>query len=91
MKNSGVAVMGMGSASGENRAIVAIESALASPLLNSSDITGAKSILINISSGTGESEITMDELGEITDYIYDVASDDALIIRGLSKDESLGE
>ncbi|OFY66142.1 MAG: cell division protein FtsZ [Bacteroidetes bacterium RBG_13_43_22] len=91
MKNSGVAIMGMGSASGENRAIRAIENALASPLLNSNDITGAKSILINISSGKGDHELTMDELGEITDYMYDVASDDALIIRGLSQDDSLGE
>lgn len=91
MKNSGVAVMGMGTAAGENRAICAIENALASPLLNSSDITGAKSILINISSGTGDYELKMDELGDITDYMYDVASDDALIIRGLSSDESLGE
>jgi cell division protein FtsZ len=89
MKNSGVAVMGMGTASGENRAITAIENALQSPLLNSNDITGAKSILINISSGTGDDELTMDELGEITDYIYEVASDDALIIRGLSKDNTL--
>jgi len=91
MKNSGVAIMGMGKASGENRAIKAIENALASPLLNSNDITGAKSILINISSGIGEHEITMDELGEITDYMYDAASDDSLIIRGLSKDENLNE
>ncbi|OFY58283.1 MAG: cell division protein FtsZ [Bacteroidetes bacterium RBG_13_46_8] len=91
MKNSGVAVMGMGAAAGENRAIRAIENALASPLLNSNDITGAKSILINISSGTGEYEITMDELGEITDYMYEVASEDALIIRGLSSDSKLGE
>ncbi len=91
MKNSGVAIMGMGKASGENRAVKAIENALASPLLNSNDITGASSILINISSGSGEHEITMDELGEITDYMYEVASDDALIIRGLSKDESLNE
>ena len=91
MKDSGVAVMGMGSASGENRAVTAIENALQSPLLNSNDITGAKSILINISSGTGEHELTMDELGEITDYIYEVASDDALIIRGLSKDNNLSE
>jgi cell division protein FtsZ len=91
MKNSGVAIMGMGKASGENRAVKAIEDALASPLLNSNDITGASSILINISSGSGEHEITMDELGEITDYMYDVASDDALIIRGLSKDENLNE
>jgi cell division protein FtsZ len=91
MKRSGVAIMGMGKAAGENRAIKAIEHALASPLLNSNDITGAKSILINISSGTGEHEITMDELGEITDYMYDAASDEALIIRGLSKDENLIE
>jgi len=91
MKDSGVAIMGMGMAAGENRAIKAIENALASPLLNSNDITGAKSILINISTGHGEHELTMDELGEITDYIYDVASDDALIIRGLSKDENLTE
>lgn len=91
MKDSGVAIMGMGSASGENRAIRAIENALASPLLNSNDITGARSILINISSGKGEHELTMDELGEITDFMYDAASDDALIIRGLSQDDSLGE
>ena len=91
MKDSGVAIMGMGLASGENRAIKAIENALSSPLLNSNDITGAKSILINISTGYGEHELTMDELGEITDYIYDVASDEALIIRGLSKDDNLSE
>jgi cell division protein FtsZ len=89
MKNSGVAIMGMGKASGDDRAIKAIENALSSPLLNSNDVTGANSILINISSGTGEHEITMDELGEITDYMYEAASDDALIIRGLSKDENL--
>ncbi len=91
MKDSGVAIMGMGKAAGENRAIKAIEDALGSPLLNSNDIQGAKSILINISSGTGEHELTMDELGEITDFMYDQASDDALIIRGLSKDENLCE
>lgn len=91
MKNSGVAIMGMGKAAGENRAVLAIENALSSPLLNSNDITGATSILINISSGTGEHELTMDELGEITDYMYEAASDDALIIRGLSRDETLKE
>jgi cell division protein FtsZ len=91
MKNSGVSIMGMGKASGENRAVKAIENALSSPLLNSNDVTGANSILINISSGTGEHELTMDELGEITDYMYEAASDDALIIRGLSKDDTLNE
>jgi cell division protein FtsZ len=91
MKNSGVSIMGMGKASGENRAIKAIENALSSPLLNSNEVTGATSILINISSGTGEHELTMDELGEITDYMYEAASEDALIIRGLSKDDNLNE
>jgi cell division protein FtsZ len=91
MKDSGVAIMGMGTASGEGRALKAIENALASPLLNSNDITGAKSILINISSGSGANELTMDELGEITDYMYDTASEDALIIRGLSRDENLND
>ena len=91
MKDSGVAIMGMGLASGEGRAIKAIENALASPLLNSNDITGAKSILVNISSGSGGNELTMDELGEITDYMYETASEDALIIRGLSQDENLGD
>jgi len=91
MKNSGVAVMGMGIAAGENRADRAIENALASPLLNSSDITGARSILINISSGTGEHELKIDELEVITDYMYDAASDEALITRGICSDESLGD
>ena len=91
MHESGAAVMGTGEASGEERAIKAIEEAISSPLLNSNDIHGAQSILLNITTGTGDHELTMDELGEITDYVYDVASNDALIIRGLSKDESLGD
>ncbi|MDT8400698.1 MAG: cell division protein FtsZ [Bacteroidales bacterium] len=91
MHDSGAAVMGTGSSAGENRALKAIEEALSSPLLNSNDIHGARSILLNITTGLGEHELTMDELGEITDYVYDVASNDALIIRGLSKDESLGD
>ncbi|HCC70846.1 MAG TPA: cell division protein FtsZ [Bacteroidales bacterium] len=91
MRDSGAAVMGTGSASGEDRAIKAIEEAISSPLLNSNDIHGAKSILLNITTGLGDHELTMDELGGITDYVYDVASNDALIIRGLSKDENLGD
>ncbi len=91
MRDSGVAIMGMGMAAGEDRALKAIENALASPLLNSNDITGAKSILVNILSGIGANELTMDELGQITDYMYDAASEDALIIRGLSQDGNLGE
>ncbi len=91
MEDSGVALMGIGSASGEGRAVKAIEAALTSPLLSANDITGAQSILLNIKSGTGKNEITMDELGELTDYVYEAVSTEALIIRGLSSDESLGE
>ena len=87
--NSGVAMMGSGEAEGEGRALKAVETAITSPLLNSNDITGAKSILLNITSGTNE--ISMDEVGEITDYINSSAADDALIIWGTGKDETLEE
>ena len=83
--------MGIGTASGEDRATKSIEAALTSPLLSSNDITGAQSILLNIKSGTGQNEITMDELGELTDYVYEAISEDALIIRGLSTEEELGD
>ena len=89
MTNSGVAILGSASASGENRAIRAIEGALTSPLLNNNDITGAKSILLNITSGNDE--ISMDEVGEITDYVNQAADKNSLIIWGTGIDESLGE
>ncbi|RLD36714.1 MAG: cell division protein FtsZ, partial [Bacteroidetes bacterium] len=88
MANSGVAMMGSGEAEGENRAAEAIEAAVSSPLLNSNDITGAKSILLNISSGVNE--ISMDEVGEITDYINSTVIDDVMIIWGTCQDETLG-
>jgi len=87
MSNSGVAIMGSGSAEGENRAIKAIELALSSPLLNDNNIKGAKNILLNITSGSDE--ILMDEISEITDYIQDESGSTADIIWGLGKDESL--
>jgi len=87
MSGSGVAIMGSGTAEGENRAIQAVETALASPLLNDNQITGAKNILLNITSGA--EEVLMDEISEITDYIQDEAGLTAEIIWGLGKDESL--
>jgi cell division protein FtsZ len=87
MKNSGVAVMGMGSASGEDRAIQAIRKALISPLLNNNDIRGAKNILLNITSGTDE--ITMDEVGLITDYVQEKVGQSASIIWGTGHDVKL--
>ena len=89
MTNSGVAIMGTGVAEGEGRALKAIEQAVTSPLLNSNDITGAKSILLNISSGLDE--ISMDEVGEITDYLNELAAEDVQLIWGTGVDESLEE
>ncbi len=88
MSDSGVAIMGSGSAEGEHRATKAVEMALASPLLNDNQIKGAKNILLNLTSGT--EEILMDEVTEITDYIQIEAGSTAEIIWGLGRDESLG-
>ena len=87
--NSGVAIMGSAIAEGENRAIRAVEAALASPLLNDNNIKGARFILMNIASGS--KEVTMDEIGDITDYIQDQAGLTADIIWGNCHDEHLGE
>jgi len=89
MTDSGVAIMGSGQASGENRAKVAAQAALASPLLNDNDIEGANYILLNISSGSNE--VMMDEITEITDYIQDEAGSSADIIWGTGVDEELGD
>ena len=87
MKDSGVAIMGIGMAEGENRARVAVEAALNSPLLNDSEISGSQNILLYIASGNDE--ITMDEVTEISDYIQDAAGESAEIIWGNGTDENL--
>ncbi len=89
MKDSGVAIMGSSWATGENRAIKAVEQALSSPLLNDSNISGARYVLLNITCGS--EEITMDELGEITDYIQEAAGQTAELIKGYGIDDSLGD
>jgi cell division protein FtsZ len=89
MKDGGTAIMGSAYAEGENRAIKAVSQAMASPLLNDNDITGANYILLNITSGTDE--ITMDEIDEITEYIQNESGYTADIIWGNGTDESLGE
>ena len=88
MINSGVAIMGNGTAEGENRSVKAIEEALISPLLNDNNINGASNILLNITSG--KEEALMDEITEITEYIQTEAGSNAEIIWGLGKDENLG-
>ena len=90
MKDAGAAVMGSGQAEGEERAMKAAEAALASPLLDYKDIHGAKKILLSIVSGS-ESELQMDELTAITDYIQEKIGVDAEMIFGHSSDEQLQE
>lgn len=87
MKESGVAIMGSSHAEGANRAVMAVEKALHSPLLNDNSIEGARYILLNITSGN--EEITMDEMTEITDYIQERAGHTAEVIMGVGTDEAL--
>jgi cell division protein FtsZ len=89
MKDSGVAIMGQASAEGDDRAIKAVEQALASPLLNDNDIAGARYVLLNIA--YGDKEVLMDEISDITDYIQDEAGSTADVIWGHAYDASLGE
>jgi cell division protein FtsZ len=89
MKESGVAIMGAASATGEERALTAATTALDSPLLNDNHIVGARFILLNITSG--DIEATMDEVGEINDYIQEQAGNSADIIMGIGHDDSLGD
>ena len=89
MKDSGVAILGSAEAEGEGRAVKAVDLALSSPLLNDNNIQGARYVLLNVRSGSNE--ITMDELGEITDYIQEAAGQTAEIITGYGSDETLGE
>ena len=90
MSNGGVAILGSAAADGEDRAQLAIENALTSPLLNDNDIRGAKWILININSAEGEHEFTMDEVEIIQNYLLSQAGDDTDVILGLGYDNSLG-
>jgi len=87
--NSGTAIMGSAVSSGENRAKEGIMAALDSPLLNDNKITGAKNVLLLIVSGSNE--ITIDEIGEINDFIQAEAGHNANIIMGVGDDETLGD
>jgi cell division protein FtsZ len=89
MQESGVAIMGSFAAEGENRALRAVEGALASPLLKDNEIEGARYILLNISSG--DKEVTMDEVTVITDFIQQEAGLAADLIWGNCSDQGLGE
>tara|TARA_B110000438_G_scaffold216182_1_gene208698 strand:+ start:691 stop:2307 length:1617 start_codon:yes stop_codon:yes gene_type:complete len=90
LENSGTAVMGQAEATGENRAIEAVNEALDSPLLNDNDITGAEQVLLKIVSGVGDDEIKMSELSKIKNQIQQAAGRDVNIIEGIGFDADLG-
>ncbi len=88
MSRAGMAIMGIGISSGENRAIEAAERAISHPLLEDINISGAKGVLMNI---TSNSDLTMEEMTEASERIYNEVGDDAEIIWGAVIDDSLGE
>ena len=88
MSERGMAMMGIGVASGENRAVEAATRAISSPLLEDIDISGAKGVLVNIS---GSSSMTMDEFDDASRIIHEKVHEDANIIIGLVIDETLGD
>ena len=90
LENSGSALFGTGSGEGPDRAVNAIGAALDSPLLNDNHIKGAKNILLLLTSGSGEHEITIDEIGEITDHIQREAGGNANVIMGIGDAEEVG-
>lgn len=90
MKDSGGAVMGSAETSGDSRARRAAEEAINSPLLNNQNIEGAEKILLSIISGD-QAELQMDELTEITDFMQELAGDDAEVIFGHGVDAELGD
>ncbi len=89
MRGSGIALMGSGRASGEERAQKVADMSMASPLLNHNSIIGAKNILLNIS--YGDKEITMDEAYGIVEYIQERSGNGANIIWGAGHNPILGD
>ena len=89
LRDSGVAIMGIGYAEGEGRAQSAVDQALSSPLLEDNNINGAQNILLNICSGT--TDVTMDEIDQITQFVQEEAGMEANLIWGTCFDDSLEE
>jgi cell division protein FtsZ len=88
MSKAGMAIMGIGIASGENRAKEAAEKAISHPLLEDISIAGAKGVLMNITSG---SDLTLEEMTEAADLIYKEVGEDAEIIWGQAIDDTIGD
>lgn len=89
MRNGGVAILGSAAVAGEHRAMRAVEEAISSPLLNDSDIRGAKWMLLNVTSAPGDFEHTLDELDEIQAYVQEQAGDNCDLILGVGHDPAL--
>jgi len=87
-ENRSMAMMGAGSASGENRACEAVEMAISSPLLEDVDIHGARGILVNV---TGNAEMGLHEVTEAVGIIENMVDEDANIIFGCVNDDSMGD
>lgn len=88
MNMSGEALMGCGIASGENRAIEAAQKAISSPLLEGISIKGAKSVLLNV---TGSSNLTMQEINEGNNVIFEAAGEEANVIFGCVRKEEMND
>ena len=88
MSETGMALMGTGMASGENRSVEAAQKAISSPLLEDISIEGAKGLLINI---TGDAKMTLNEINEATTLIQKEAHEDANIIWGMVVDDAMQE
>ncbi|QEM66978.1 cell division protein FtsZ [Geobacter sp. FeAm09] len=88
MSERGMAMMGIGIASGENRAVEAAKCAISSPLLEDIDVSGAKGVLVNI---TGSATMTMDDFDAVNKTVHEKVHEDANIIIGVVIDESLGD
>ena len=88
MAEQGQAMMGTGIASGEGRAQVAADMAVASPLLEDVDLSGARGILVNVSANE---EFTIDEFSEVCEVIEDIAHEDAIVVVGTAIDDSMGD
>ncbi|GAB2878198.1 cell division protein FtsZ [Microbulbifer echini] len=94
MSEMGMAMMGSGSAIGENRAREAAEKAVRSPLLDNVNLAGARGILVNIITGSEESgcqELTLGEYSEVGEIVQEIASDEATVVIGTAVDDKLGD
>ena len=90
LENSGSALFGTGEGEGTGRAAKAVGAALDSPLLNDNHIKGAKNVLLLLTSGDGDHEVTIDEIGEITDHIQREAGGNANVIMGIGSKPAKG-